>query len=32
MMIVAALTAADATPIATFDRDQQRYGVATREP
>jgi predicted nucleic acid-binding protein len=31
-MIAAALTAADAVPIATFDRDQARYGVATREP
>ncbi len=31
-MIVAALTAADAVPIATFDQDQQRYGVRTREP
>ena len=31
-MIVAALTAADAVPIATFDQDQARYGVATREP
>ena len=31
-MIVAALTAADAVPIATFDQDQGRYGVRTREP
>ncbi len=31
-MIVAALTAAGAVPIATFDQDQGRYGVATREP
>ena len=31
-MIVAALAGADAIPIATFDRDQRRYGVATREP
>ena len=31
-MIVAALAAAGALPIATFDQDQQRYGVATREP
>jgi predicted nucleic acid-binding protein len=31
-MIVAALAAADAVPIATFDEDQARYGVATREP
>ena len=31
-MIVAALATADALPIATFDRDQSRYGLATREP
>ena len=31
-MIVAALAAADAIPLATFDRDQRRYGVAVREP
>ena len=31
-MIVAAMAAADAVPLATFDRDQARYGVATREP
>ena len=31
-MIVAALTAADSVPIATFDQDQGRYGVRTREP
>jgi predicted nucleic acid-binding protein len=31
-MIVASLASANATPIATFDRDQQRYGVAVREP
>ena len=31
-MIVAALAAADAVPIATFDVDQRRYGVAIREP
>lgn len=31
-MIVAASTAADALPLATFDRDQQRYGIAIREP
>lgn len=31
-MIVAALTTADAVPIATFDLDQGRYGVRTREP
>jgi predicted nucleic acid-binding protein len=31
-MIVAALAAANAVPVATFDEDQQRYGVATREP
>ena len=31
-MIVAALAAADAVPIATFDRDQRRYGLQTREP
>jgi predicted nucleic acid-binding protein len=31
-LIVAASVAADALPVATFDRDQRRYGVATREP
>lgn len=31
-MVVAALAAVDAVPIATFDRDQRRYGVAVREP
>jgi predicted nucleic acid-binding protein len=31
-MLVAALTAATAVPIATFDEDQVRYGVTTREP
>ena len=31
-LIVAASLAADALPLATFDRDQGRYGIATREP
>lgn len=31
-MIVAATLAADALPLATFDRGQARYGVAIREP
>jgi predicted nucleic acid-binding protein len=31
-MIVAASVAADALPVATFDRDQARYGVAIKEP
>jgi len=31
-LIVAALSAAGAAPLATFDRDQGRYGVPTREP
>lgn len=31
-LIVAGSLAADALPLATFDRDQRRYGVATREP
>lgn len=31
-MIVAAALAADALPLATFDRDQARYGIAVREP
>ena len=31
-LIVAASIAADALPLATFDRDQGRYGVAIREP
>ena len=30
-LIVAASLAADALPLATFDRDQSRYGIATRE-
>ena len=31
-LIVAASLAGDALPLVTFDRDQRRYGVATREP
>jgi predicted nucleic acid-binding protein len=31
-LIVAASLAADALPLATFDRDQRRYGVVTRDP
>ena len=31
-MIVAATIAADALPLATFDREQRRYGIVTREP
>jgi predicted nucleic acid-binding protein len=31
-MIVAASVAADALPLATFDRDRARYGVAVRDP
>ena len=31
-MIVAASAGADAHPLATFDRDQRRYGIAIREP
>jgi predicted nucleic acid-binding protein len=31
-MIVASTLAADALPLATFDRDQRRYGIAIREP
>lgn len=31
-MIVASSLAADALPLATFDRDQRRYGIAVREP
>ncbi len=31
-MIVASSIAADALPLATFDRDLRRYGIATREP
>jgi len=31
-MIVAAAVAADALPLATFDRGQSRYGIATVEP
>ena len=30
-MIVASTSAADALPLATFDRDQGRYGVAIRQ-
>lgn len=30
-LIVAASLAADALPLATFDRDQGRYGVAVRQ-
>ena len=31
-LIVATSLAADALPLITFDRDQGRYGIATREP
>ncbi len=31
-LIVATSLAADALPLATFDRDQRRYGVPMREP
>ena len=31
-MIVASTRAADALPLATFDRDQRRYGIAVRQP
>lgn len=31
-MIVASTMAADALPLATFDRDQRRCGIAIREP
>ena len=31
-LIVAAMASAKAVPIATFDHDQRRYGVAVREP
>jgi predicted nucleic acid-binding protein len=31
-LVVAAALEADALPLATFDRDQHRYGVATRAP
>lgn len=31
-MIVATSLAADAVPLATFDRDQRRYGITIREP
>ena len=31
-MIVASTVAADALPLATFDRDQRRYGIAVRQP
>ena len=30
--IVAAVAAANATPLATFDEDQRRYGIVVREP
>lgn len=30
-LIVAASLGADALPLATFDRDQRRYGIATRD-
>lgn len=30
-LIVAASLASDALPLATFDHDQRRYGIATRE-
>jgi predicted nucleic acid-binding protein len=30
--IVSSALAADALPLATFDREQRRYGIATREP
>jgi predicted nucleic acid-binding protein len=30
--IVAASLGADALPLATFDRDQRRYGIAVRDP
>ncbi len=30
-LIVAATLAADAIPLATFDRDQRRYGIGTRD-
>lgn len=31
-LIVAASLAADAVPLATFDRGQRRYGIETRDP
>ena len=31
-LIVAAVLEADGLPLATFDREQRRYGVATRAP
>jgi hypothetical protein len=31
-MIVSSALAADALPLATFDREQRRYGIATRDP
>jgi predicted nucleic acid-binding protein len=31
-LIVAAVRDANALPLATFDRDQRRYGVETRAP
>jgi predicted nucleic acid-binding protein len=31
-LIVAACLQADALPLATFDRDQARYGIAVRDP
>jgi predicted nucleic acid-binding protein len=31
-IIVASSIAADALPLATFNRDQRRYGIAIREP
>jgi predicted nucleic acid-binding protein len=31
-MIVAASVAGDSVPLATFDRDQRRYGIEIREP
>ena len=31
-MIVASTVAADALPLATFGRDQRRYGIAVRQP
>ncbi len=30
-LMIAALAAADAVQVATFDRDQRRYGIAARE-
>jgi hypothetical protein len=31
-LVVGAALAADAVPLATFDAEQRRYGIATREP